>query len=168
MKKIKGKKRELKKIGLLNFEGDVFVVVRKNNLFDIIDYRGEKVVMLSSPEYILGIYDGKETIKTSEGRLYDISKEHPDAKPERKDLIDFLGLDEDELRRVAGRNFSLSFELSDKQQKEFDEWKAALKKIYGEYGSFEWTIIPTGIGDGLVVYSKLANAKLDLTDMDSW
>jgi hypothetical protein len=65
-------------------------------------------------------------------------------------------------------NLSISFELSDKQQARFDEWKAAIKKIYGEYGHFRWTISPTGIGSGLEVYSDLARTTLDLTDVDSW
>ena len=65
-------------------------------------------------------------------------------------------------------NLSISFELSDKQQARFDEWKAAIKKIYGEYGHFRWTISPTGIGSGLAVYSDLARTTLDLTDVDSW
>ena len=65
-------------------------------------------------------------------------------------------------------NLSISFELSDKQQARFDEWKAAIKKIYGEHGHFRWTISPTGIGIGIEVYSVLAGATLDLTDVDSW
>jgi hypothetical protein len=65
-------------------------------------------------------------------------------------------------------NYTISIELNDKQQKEFDEWKAALKKIYGECGSFRWIIEPTGIGSGIKVHSLLANATLDLTDVDGW
>lgn len=66
------------------------------------------------------------------------------------------------------KNLSISFELSDKQQVQFDEWKEAIKKIYGEYGHFKWTISPTGIGNGLEVWSSLTKTTLDLTDMDSW
>lgn len=66
------------------------------------------------------------------------------------------------------KNLSISFELSDKQQKEFDEWKEAIRTIYGEYGHFKWTISPTGVGNGVEVWSELARTSLDLTDMDSW
>ena len=66
------------------------------------------------------------------------------------------------------KNLSISFELNDKQQKEFDEWQKAIKKIYGEYGHFKWTISPTGVGNGIEVWSSLAKTSLDLTDMSDW
>lgn len=59
-------------------------------------------------------------------------------------------------------------ELSDKQQKMYDEWISHIKAIYGEYGSFTWKITPTGIGNGVVVYSHLTETELDITDMTSW
>ena len=66
------------------------------------------------------------------------------------------------------KNLSISFELSDKQQAQFDEWKGAIKKIYGEYGHFKWTISPTGVGNGIEVWSSLAQTSLDLTDTSDW
>ena len=66
------------------------------------------------------------------------------------------------------KNLSISFELSDAQQKEFDDWKDAIKKLHGEYGHFEWTISPTGIGNGIRVWSSLAKVELDLTEVDTW
>lgn len=155
-------------ISLLNFEGDVFKVVKHRSVFDsfdIVDFKGHAVRQGIRASKVLAIYDGLENIRTSEGRLYDISEEHSNAKPTREALLKFLGLKE---AKSKSKNLSISFELSDAQQKDFDEWKSAIKNIYGEYGTFEWTIKPTGIGNGLVVYSKLANAKLDLTDIDSW
>lgn len=59
-------------------------------------------------------------------------------------------------------------ELNEKQQKMYDEWLLHIKSIYGEYGVFTWKITPTGIGNGISVYSHKANAELDLTDMDGW
>ncbi len=59
-------------------------------------------------------------------------------------------------------------ELSVKQQEMYDEWLSHIKAIYGEYGTFTWKITPTGIGNGLVVYSHLAKAEIDLTDVESW
>jgi len=59
-------------------------------------------------------------------------------------------------------------ELNEKQQEMYDEWLSHIKAIYGEYGTFTWKITPTGIGSGLVVYSHLAKAEIDLTDVESW
>jgi hypothetical protein len=59
-------------------------------------------------------------------------------------------------------------ELSEKLQKMYDEWISHIKAIHGEYGSFTWKITPTGIGNGVVVYSHLTKTELDITDMDSW
>ena len=59
-------------------------------------------------------------------------------------------------------------ELTEKQQKMYDEWLSHIKALYGEYGSFTWEISPNGIGLGIVVRSHLANVGLDLTDIDSW
>jgi hypothetical protein len=66
------------------------------------------------------------------------------------------------------KNYSISIELNDNEQQKFDEWKAHIKAIYGEYGLFTWKIIPTGIGSGIVVYSHNTKTELDLTDIDSW
>jgi hypothetical protein len=60
---------------------------------------------------------------------------------------------------TKGKNYSLSFELNDKQQKKYDGWKSHIKALYGEYGSFTWTITPTGIGLGISVFSELAKVE---------
>ena len=62
----------------------------------------------------------------------------------------------------------LSVELNEKQQKKYDKWLSHIEALYGEYGSLTWKITPTGIGDEIIVYSKLANVELDLTDIESW
>jgi hypothetical protein len=155
-------------ISLLNFEGDVFKVVKHRSIFDtfdIVDFKGHTVREGIKASKVLSIYDGLENIKTSEGRLYDISKEHPDAKPTREALLKFLELEEP---KSKSKNLSISFELSDKQQKVFDEWQQAILTIYGEYGHFKWTISPTGIGNGIEVWSSLAKTTLDLTDTSDW
>lgn len=69
---------------------------------------------------------------------------------------------------MKNKNYSLSFELNDEQQKKYDEWKSHIKALFGEYGLFTWEVSPTGIGLGIVVRSHLANVELDLTDVDSW
>jgi hypothetical protein len=50
----------------------------------------------------------------------------------------------------------------------YDEWKGHIKALYGEYGTFTWKITPTGIGNGIEVYSHKTKTELDLTDIDSW
>lgn len=66
------------------------------------------------------------------------------------------------------KNYSINFELNDKQQKEYEEWIGHIKAIYGEYGLFTWKCSPTGIGMGISVFSHLTKTELDLTDVDSW
>lgn len=63
---------------------------------------------------------------------------------------------------------NLSFELSDVEQERYDEWKEKIKDLYGKYGQFEFTFSPTGIGNGIKIYSKLAKISIDVTDVDSW
>jgi len=166
---IKNKKRW---ISLLNFEGDVFKIFKQpknSDTFDIVDFKGWPVEKNISANKVLSIYDGIEQIKTSEGRLYNISQEHPDAKPRREHLCIFLGLAGNPERKVSKKpNIKISVELSDKQQDTFDEWKEAIKYIYGEYGHFEWTISPTGIGNGIEVWSSLAQTSINLTDVENW
>jgi hypothetical protein len=65
-------------------------------------------------------------------------------------------------------NTEISITLSDKQKNELDKWRAHIKALYGEYGSFTWKITPTGIGHEISVYSHHARVELDLTDVDSW
>lgn len=65
-------------------------------------------------------------------------------------------------------NIKIEYELSDKQQKMYNEWTKSIKLIHGEVGTITWEITSYGIGCGVVACSKLTNTKLDLTDVDSW
>lgn len=168
-------KKNRKWISLLNFEGDVFKVVKYRNYldtYDIVDYKGHSVREGITGIKVLAIYDGLDNIKTTDGKLYDISQEHSNAKPTRDALLVFLGMYPVDLnfkyQSSSENNFSISFILTNKQQARFDEWKEAIKKIYGEYGHFSWTISPTGVCDGLEVWSSLAKTNIDLTDMDDY
>jgi adenosyl cobinamide kinase/adenosyl cobinamide phosphate guanylyltransferase len=60
------------------------------------------------------------------------------------------------------------FELTKKQEEGIKEWQEAIKKTFGEYGSFDFIFSPNEIGMGLVVYSNLAKVEKDFTDFDSW
>jgi len=65
-------------------------------------------------------------------------------------------------------NTVIHYELTDAQQKKYDEWASHIKALYGQYGTFTWSITSYGIGDGIKVYSDLAKTELDLTDVGSW
>jgi hypothetical protein len=61
-----------------------------------------------------------------------------------------------------------TFTISEPEMKAIKEWQELIKSLYGEYGIFTYKITPTGIGNGLVVYSHLAKIEKDFTDMDTW
>lgn len=61
-----------------------------------------------------------------------------------------------------------SFSLNEVEQKRYEEFCEDVKKLYGECGIFKFTFTPTGIGDGIDVYSVLAKTSRDITDYDSW
>lgn len=62
----------------------------------------------------------------------------------------------------------IRFEINEKQEKQLKEWQDAIKKVFGDYGSYEYIFIPNGIGYNVEVYSTLSKTKIDLTDIDSW
>lgn len=61
-----------------------------------------------------------------------------------------------------------NFTLDEDQVVKLEEWQGHIKAIYGEYGNYEFRFKPTGIGDGVEVYSDLANITLNLTDVEKW
>ena len=62
----------------------------------------------------------------------------------------------------------MKFELDEAQMVKLKEWQEKIKDLFGEYGLYTYSFTPTGIGDGVEVYSHLTKTKLDLTDVDSW
>ena len=62
----------------------------------------------------------------------------------------------------------MKFELDADQVKRLQVWKEAIKMIYGEYGHYDYTFSPTGIGNVVTVYSHLALKELDLSDVEKW
>ena len=62
----------------------------------------------------------------------------------------------------------MKFELTDAQVVKLKEWQEKIKDLFGEYGNYTYSFTPTGIGDGVQVWSDLTKTKLDLTDIDSW
>ena len=60
------------------------------------------------------------------------------------------------------------FELTKTQEEKLNGWKEAIKKVFGEYGQYDYIFTPTGIGDVVKVYSHLAKTTLDLTEVENW
>lgn len=61
-----------------------------------------------------------------------------------------------------------NFEISQKQATEIQEWMDAIKKVFGEYGSYDYTFSPNGIGVGLIVYSHAAKVEKDFSNVEDW
>lgn len=62
----------------------------------------------------------------------------------------------------------MSFDLCEDQLQKLDEWKKAIKIVYGEYGLFTYSFTPNGIGTSVVVFSDIAKTSIDLTEIDKW
>jgi len=60
------------------------------------------------------------------------------------------------------------FELTARQEKELKEWQEKIKDLYGEYGTYTFKFTPTGIGNGVVVYSHLTKLELDFSHQEDW
>ena len=60
------------------------------------------------------------------------------------------------------------FELTARQEKELKEWQEKIKDLYGEYGKYTFKFTPTGIGNGVVVYSHLTKLELDISHQEDW
>ena len=61
-----------------------------------------------------------------------------------------------------------SFTLNERQEAELQEWQAKIKELYGNYGHYDYTFTPYGMGTGLVVRSHLTRTTLDLTHEEDW
>ena len=62
----------------------------------------------------------------------------------------------------------MKFELTARQEKELKEWQEKIKELYGEYGTYTFKFTPTGIGNGVVVYSHLTKLELDISHEEEW
>lgn len=62
----------------------------------------------------------------------------------------------------------MTFELDELQLKDLKEWQEKIKDLFGEYGSFEYTFIPTGIGDKVLIKSSLTGLILDVSHEERW
>jgi hypothetical protein len=62
----------------------------------------------------------------------------------------------------------ITIELSDNQQKRYDEWKSHINGLYGKYGKMTWSVSDCGIGQTIKVHNDTTNLTLDLTEVDNW
>ena len=60
------------------------------------------------------------------------------------------------------------FYLNEVEEKRFNKWKKKIKKKHGKYGLYTFKFTPTGIGNGISVYSDLEDKEKNITDYDSW
>jgi hypothetical protein len=60
------------------------------------------------------------------------------------------------------------FKLDESQEARLKEWQNKIKDLFGEYGQYDYTFSPCGIGTGVEVFSHLTKTKLDLSDVEKW
>ena len=91
------KNKDYKRLGLLNFEGDVLKAyhIPTGNIFLIIDDQGH-IVESCTKQQLVEFFEGNKEITTSYGRTYNFSKEHENAKPSQEQIDEYLNLQKDE------------------------------------------------------------------------
>jgi hypothetical protein len=60
------------------------------------------------------------------------------------------------------------FSLNEKQMVLLNEWQEKIKDLFGEYGHYDYTFTPYGMGTGLIVRSHLTKTELDLSMVEDW
>jgi hypothetical protein len=91
------KNKDYKRLGLLNFEGDVLKAyhIPTANIFLIIDDHGH-IVESCTKKQLIEFLEGTKEITTSYGRTYNFAKEHENAKPTQEKIDEYLKLQKDE------------------------------------------------------------------------
>jgi hypothetical protein len=72
------------------------------------------------------------------------------------------------IKIVKNEERNHSFYLNEVEEKRLEKWQKKIKKKHGKYGSYTFKFTPTGIGNGISVYSYLEDKEKDITDYDSW
>ena len=90
------KNKDYKRLGLLNFEGDVLKAyhIPTAKCFLIVDDHGH-IVESCTKKQLIEFFEGKKEITTSYGRTYNFSKEHENAKPSQEQIDEYLKLQPD-------------------------------------------------------------------------
>ena len=60
------------------------------------------------------------------------------------------------------------FKLTERQEKELKEWQEKIKDLFGEYGHYDYTFTPYGMGTGVKVRSHKTGTTLDLSHVEDW
>jgi len=72
-------------------------------------------------------------------------------------------------KEIEGERNTITYKLGPEETRTLKEWQKHIKAIYGVYGDYIYTFESGGgIGTIKKVWSKLANAELDLTDVNKW
>lgn len=130
MSKYKSKSNQ-KYLGLLNFEGDIFRAYKESETKYVIVDDNREVILNTDSDGVLNILSGKICLTTSEGRTYNISLEHTEAKPKQKDVNGFLGLlDEDDLELWESVQYRIREEGIDYCFEHYSNWNEIKNKKF--------------------------------------
>ena len=84
-------KSNQKRLGLLNFEGDLFIAYKDSETKYVVVNDIREVILNTDADGIRNILSGKICLTTSHGRTYVIPGEHPEARPSQLQIDKFLG-----------------------------------------------------------------------------
>lgn len=90
MSRYKSKSNQ-KRLGLLNFEGDLFIAYKDSETKYVVVNDIREVILNTDADGIRNILSGKICLTTSHGRTYVIPGEHPEARPSQLQIDKFLG-----------------------------------------------------------------------------
>jgi hypothetical protein len=62
----------------------------------------------------------------------------------------------------------MDFKLSESQISRLKQWQDKIKEIFGEYGLYDYTFTPNGIGSSVRVKSHITKTEINLTEIDKW
>jgi hypothetical protein len=79
----------MKRLGLINYEGDCLSAIKESDHFSILDQWGEEVAYLSQEEFNEFI-DGSLHITDSRGKSWCFTEHHIDARASLTRIYDFL------------------------------------------------------------------------------
>jgi hypothetical protein len=79
----------MKKLGLINYEGDCLKAVKEDDMIKIIDQYGKTTNTLTEQQFLLFI-NGSLEIVDSKGKVWNYTKESEEAKPTLRKVVDFL------------------------------------------------------------------------------
>ena len=90
MSRYKSKSNQ-KRLGLLNFEGDLFIAYKDSETKYVVVDDIREVILTTDADGIRNILSGKICLTTSRGIVYVIPGEHPESRPSQSQIDKFLG-----------------------------------------------------------------------------